>query len=346
MKVQLNRIKRKSYKLVWLVLAVCVVVAGLFLPTKYYVETPGGAYQVSKYFKIDQPQSHSGGFYFTAVSIRPAMVFDYLTNSWRSFSELVPKKEIDGDNTTEEHNKVEQFYMADSINNAVYFAAKTAHVPVKKTFEGIYVMDVLASSDFKGKLAVGDVINQVDGHTFHDSKELIAYFAGVKLGQTIRIGVQRAGRTQVISGQATKLPETKRVGIGITLTEKSRVTSTPAVHADITDIGGPSAGLMFTLELYQQLAHQDIAQSRKIAGTGTIDETGHVGSIGGIDKKVAAAAKKGAKIFFAPSERLPGMTKRTTNYAEAVTAAKKLKTEMKIVPVKNFTDALNYLTQH
>ena len=347
MKVQPNsKPKKKNYKFVWIFLAVIALIAGLFLPTKYYVETPGGAYQVSKYFKVEQPKTHAGGFYFTAVSIRPAVVFDYLTNSFHDFSELIAKKDIDGTNTSEEHQLVEKFYMQDSINSAIYYAAKQAKVPVKRTFQGIYVMEVFDNSSFKGKLHVGDTITQVNGRSFASSNDVIKLFENVKLNQSVSILVTRNGKTELLRGKAVKLPETKRVGIGITLTEKTQVESTPHVVANIEDIGGPSAGLMFTLELYQQLTRQNLTGERKIAGTGTIDETGHVGSIGGIDKKVVSASRKGAKIFFAPSEKFPGMTNKTTNYAEAKAAAKKIKTKMKIVPVKSFTDALNYLTQH
>ena len=85
-----------------------------------------------------------------------------------------------------------------------------------------------------------------------------------------------------------------------------------------------------------------------IAGTGSIDRDGNVGDIGGIDKKVVAAAKEGASIFFAPDNPVSEETKKTnpeakTNYETAVEAAKTIKTDMKIVPVKTLQDAIDYL---
>jgi PDZ domain-containing protein len=122
--------------------------------------------------------------------------------------------------------------------------------------------------------------------------------------------------------------------------------TTPKVTIDAGAIGGPSAGMMFTLETYSQLTGKDLRQGREIAGTGTINQDGTIGQIGGIDKKVATASKEGAKIFLAPDESKAEAKKNgdsSINYDEAVKAAKKLKTDMKIVPVKTIKDAVTYL---
>lgn len=111
-------------------------------------------------------------------------------------------------------------------------------------------------------------------------------------------------------------------------------------------IQGPSAGLMLSLEMYTQLTHENLKQGRRIAGTGTILADGTVGEIGGIDKKVVAAAKKKADIFFAPDNVLSDKEKaagKLNNYQEAQKMVHKLSTKMKVVPVKNIQDALAYL---
>src|SRR5699024_5470026 len=105
------------------------------------------------------------------------------------------------------------------------------------------------------------------------------------------------------------------------------------------DIGGPSAGLMFSLEIYNQLTEKDITKGYNIAGIGAIDSEGNVKRIGSIDKKVVAADEEGVEIFFAPNEQ--GV--KGSNYREAKQAAEKVGTSMKIVPVDTFDDALEYL---
>ena len=84
------------------------------------------------------------------------------------------------------------------------------------------------------------------------------------------------------------------------------------VHSD--EIGGPSAGFMFSLEIYNQLTKEDLTKGYKIAGTGTISTDGTVGKIGGIEQKVVAADKAGAEIFFAPNEN----GEKNSNYQNAI----------------------------
>ncbi|HEY0827908.1 MAG TPA: S16 family serine protease, partial [Bacilli bacterium] len=111
------------------------------------------------------------------------------------------------------------------------------------------------------------------------------------------------------------------------------------------EIGGPSAGLMFALEIYNQLVDQDITKGYRIAGTGTIDTKGQVGVIGGIKYKVVAADKAGADIFFAPKDFIPEdkMYLPIKNTTEAMNQAKKMNTKMIVVSVDTLEDALRYL---
>lgn len=108
---------------------------------------------------------------------------------------------------------------------------------------------------------------------------------------------------------------------------------------------------MFSLQIYQQLTNQNLRHGRKIAGTGTIDQNGQVGEIGGIDKKVIAAKRAGATIFFAPYVKptkalLAVEEKGQTNYQLAKATAKKYAPNMKVVPVTSFKQAVRYLQTH
>jgi PDZ domain-containing protein len=98
---------------------------------------------------------------------------------------------------------------------------------------------------------------------------------------------------------------------------------------------------MFSLEIYNQLTKGDLTSGYDIAGTGTMSDDGTVGPIGGIQQKIVAADKSGAEIFFAPNENGAA----GSNYEDALIAAKDIDTDMKIVPVDNFEDAVAYLTK-
>src|SRR5699024_4314102 len=102
---------------------------------------------------------------------------------------------------------------------------------------------------------------------------------------------------------------------------------------------GPSAGLMFALTIYNQLTKEDISDGLKIAGTGQLDYEGNVLPIGGIDKKVVAADRENIDIMFAPSFKGHG----TSNYEEAKKTSDEIDTYKKIISIKTFQDALDYL---
>ena len=93
--------------------------------------------------------------------------------------------------------------------------------------------------------------------------------------------------------------------------------------------GGPSAGLMFTLTIYNALSAQDLTGGRKIAGTGTINLDGTVGPIGGVKQKVPAAEATGARYFLCPVD----------NYADAVSVARTIK----VIKIATVQDALDFL---
>src|SRR5699024_2694229 len=129
--------------------------------------------------------------------------------------------------------------------------------------------------------------------------------------------------------------------IGIKLVTDRHVNVTPKVNFSSGNIGGPSAGLMFALEIYDQLTEEDLTGGLNIAGTGEIDYEGNVHRIGGVDKKVIAAHRKGCDIFFAANEN----GKKDSNYAVAKQSAEEIDIDMKIIPVDTFEEALTYLKE-
>ena len=99
---------------------------------------------------------------------------------------------------------------------------------------------------------------------------------------------------------------------------------------DNQNIGGPSAGMMFTLEIIDSLTEEDITHGRRIAGTGTIDADGNVGAIGGMKQKTYGAIDAGAEYLLVPAG----------NYDEAVAAAGD---DISVVRVETLDDAMTFL---
>lgn len=107
------------------------------------------------------------------------------------------------------------------------------------------------------------------------------------------------------------------------------------VHITAGEIGGPSAGLVFALEIYNRLTAEDLTKGYSIAGTGEIDPKGRVGAIGGIEYKVVAADRAGADIFFVPQ----------LNWEVAIRQAERIHTDMRIIAVTSMDDVLQYMDQ-
>ncbi|QNQ80582.1 SepM family pheromone-processing serine protease [Lactobacillus sp. PV034] len=330
----------------WLLIIAAFFVALIIClwPTNYVIESPGQASPISSLIKTKSKYNYHNLYYVT-VSERPAVLIDYLTSYLRPFDSRYTKKEIQGDASNKQYNEIQKYYMQTSQNNALVYAAKKANVPYSQKYLGVYVMSILSNSTFKDKLQIGDNIQAVNDKNFRSTAQLQSYLNHLAPNTPITLKVIRAKHSLTMTGKTVKIAGTKQVGIGIQLIDHSQVKTIPRLAIDAGDIGGPSAGLMFSLAAYQYFIHQKLSIT-KVAGTGTIDEKGHVGMIGGIDKKVVAASKQGIKVFFAPAEQPVGIKQRDTNYAEAVRTAKKIHTKMKIIPVNNFNDALSYLNTH
>lgn len=347
--------QKKSHK--WLkisgIIAAVLVLLALVSPLPLYAETPGEADNLSGYIKVDGKKPKIDGEYMiTAVYMSQVNGIGAIMAWLDPTASLMTSYEANGGGSQADNVAINKVYMDSAVNEAKVTAFKAAGVPYKRTFNGIYVMAVQDNSNFKKHLHVGDLITSVDGKSFESAKGFQNYIRKNKVGSKLTINYEHDSKMKEATGKTVALAGTKKIpGIGIALTDAVDVTSDRHVTADMGDIGGPSGGLMFSLEMYDALSNENLAAGRKIAGTGTIDKDGNVGEIGGIDKKVIVAHESGAKIFFAPyikptKANLALESDGMTNYQLAVKTAKKYAPGMKVVPVKTFDDAVKYLRTH
>lgn len=325
------------------------IAASIFVPVPYFIEMPGTAEDVQQFVQVDgRTNDHTGAYLLTTVGIRQATPATLLLAKRDAFQEIVPKEEFLGDNTSEENDLLGELQMSSSENMAKKVALDLAGETYHFSYKGVYVMDVMSTSDFRGKLAVGDLVYQVDDVSFETTEEFMDYIGNKSLGDKVTLKIKRDGEKKAVSGKLTKLSDENPVGVGITLVEHNELISDRDIEFNVEGIGGPSAGLMFTLEIYESLMGKSFRKGYTIAGTGEIKSDGSVGMIGGIDKKIVAADRADAEIFFAPNEpyskavmeKYPDLK---NNYQQAVAAAKKINTKMTIVPVQTVQDALDYM---
>ena len=325
----------KIWRIKWWLLSIFTVLFllfALFFPlNNYYVELPGGAFDTKEVLTVDKKADDSKGSYnFVAVAQTKA------TLALMLYAQL-----------NEDFMRINQFYMETSQNQAIYQGLTLAGKEASLEYMGVYVLQVADDSSFKGVLNIADTVTAVNGKTFDNSADLIKYVQGLKLGSKVKVTYTTDDKEKTATGKIIKIANGK-YGIGIGLTDHTEVKSPENVKFKLDGVGGPSAGLMFTLAIYDQVSGQDLKAGRKIAGTGTIEKDGSVGDIGGAYLKVKSAADSGADIFFVPNNPVTKEMKKAdpdakTNYQEAKEAAKKLGTKMKIVPVKTAQEAIDYL---
>lgn len=288
-------------------------------------------------------KDETGTFMLTTVRMGEANLAWYVYAQVSPDAELMQKElVVSQGESNEDFVKREQAVMDNSQKLAEAVAFKLAGYDVKVEKQGVWVMGTIDGYPAKKELKIGDVITSVDGVPTPEAKDLLQILSKKKAGDTVSLAYVRDGQEAKTMLTLVTLPESKSVGIGVRPDNKQNIVIPKKVNIASQGIGGPSAGLMMTLEIYDQLkTDADMTKGYRIAGTGTIALDGTVGRIGGINHKVVAADKAGADIFFAPQDT-PGAD---SNYEEALATAKRIGTKMRIVPVKTVNDAVAYLNE-
>ena len=148
-------------------------------------------------------------------------------------------------------------------------------------------------------------------------------------GSTIGLTVSRSEHILNVNIRPLQTNGPARIGISVAQHSNGFSLPFPVKIASQKISGGPSAGLMFTLGVFDLVTGDNLAGGRKIAGTGTIDLEGNVGPIGGVQQKVVASERVGAEYFLCPAD----------NYSDALSTA----TSIKVVKIATAQDAINFL---
>ncbi len=338
------KVLKKNQKFWWLAAFLFFVLSALFFltPLPYYIEAPGGSFDTASAIQIEgKKPAEKGNYQFVAVAVSQATPASLLYAWLTPFTTVEPAKDVTGGVSNADYERINTYYMKASQDTAVYQANILAGQTVTLLYKGVYVMSVAKNSSFNKNLHIADTVTAVNGHTFASSKDLVAYVSQQKRGDKVSITYESNGKSQTAKGKIVPLSNGKN-GIGITLVDHTEIQSANPVHFSTDGVGGPSAGLLFTLTIYDELTGNHLLKGRQVAGTGTISSDGSVGDVGGVALKVKAAADAGADIFFVPNNPV---SSGRTNYQEAKASAKRLKTKMLIVPVTKAQDAINYLRE-
>lgn len=338
-----------------------LLIAALFyflflMPLPYYIFMPGSAEELRPMVSVKQGAApEKGTFMLTTVGVTDANVVGYIAAQFNSKYELYLKSAIRQNGESEkEYSQRQAYSMHASQSSAIQAAYNKLGIPYQMETDYIEVLQVKAGLPAADVLQAGDIIVSVDGKPVRLYDELRGMLDSKKAGDTIELAYKRNQVTRTATIALAELPsesgqQAGKAGLGIVLAQMISVKADqPEKQVEIKagDIGGPSAGLMFSLEIYNQLAGKDITKGYRIAGTGEIDAQGHVGVIGGIQHKVVAADREKADIFFAPKDLVPKEGEKfapVPNASDAKRQAEAIHTKMTVVPVGTIDDALAYL---
>lgn len=324
-------IRRRFWRLFSAALVLLVLI---FVPTGYFVVRPGSALDTSEFVTASGgAKDAKGDFMFLTVSTDQANLFWYLFAQFDPKSDLEPRSQVlrPGEDLDEYLEKTRRM-MENSQAIAKVVALKTLGFPAKLVTTGARVDGFFKGSPAAGILQVGDVVVKVGGVPVGTRDELVERLAAFSPGEKVPVTVKRDAAELRLDVPTTEHPEVRgRAAFLIEVSDAPLSLDIP-VEIDINsgNITGPSAGLMFTLEIIDQLDREiDWTRGWRVSGTGTILPDGSVGGIGGIRQKVFTAEAAGAEIMFVPE----------ANAEDARRVARKVR----IVPVAHVNDALEFL---
>ena len=304
------------------------VLALVAVPLPYYAESPGPAKDVEPRIHVAETQTFQseGHFVLTSVTL-VALTLPKLISAWRDPSETVlPESAVllPGESQAQEQQRAISDMDQSKIDAAYVVLARLKGYPAHHG-AGVLVEGVGGGCPADGRLFPGDVIDRVNGRPTPDRRTLDRVLDAIAARAPLAILVHAGGQSTTVHLVRRPCAGSRKPLIGI-----STVPNFPfPISISSGDIGGPSAGLMWAIGLFDLLTPGDLTGGRTIAGTGTIAPDGSVGPIGGVENKVVAAKRAGAKAFLVPIENLA--------------AARSVGAGLPLVPVKTFADALAYL---
>jgi len=311
-----------------------VVVAVLWLTrSSDYLISPDRAKPLAQRVTVpNERRDGNGGIYYVDVLVRRASLLERLLPFVRpDGSELVPKEALLAPGTSDaDRVRQSRRQMARSEQVAAAVALKQAGYKVEATPNGVTVEQVAGDVPATGKLKPTDVIVRANGTPVKTPGDLRRVVGALKPGDPVTLRLRDGTKERPVTVETIRSPsDPSRTVIGIAVSQAANIKLPVKVSIDLGDVGGPSAGLAFALDVMQE-SGRDIDRGYKVAATGELGLDGSVGPIGGAGQKAIGARHAGVDVFLVPAGE---------NAAEARREAGKVR----VIPVENFQQALRAL---
>ncbi|MFE7315238.1 PDZ domain-containing protein [Streptomyces sp. NPDC057555] len=347
--------RRTATLLASTLMLIALLCAGVLIPVPYAEMTPGptvntlGEHEGEPVLQISGRKTYPTTGHLNMTTVRVTGP-DYRMNLLEAVygwldpnSAVVPHKTLYPEGQTAEQadqQNAEEF--SQSQESAKAAALKQLDIPVAtQTVVGTVLKDKPAD----GLLHAGDVIKAVDGKNVQQTGDVAKFVTQHKPGEKVVFGIipakdaaaaEKKGRRPegpVKQVTITTVSDGGRAVVGIQA-QLDHIFPFP-INVKLADVGGPSAGLMFALGIVDKLTPGGgLTGGKFIAGTGTIDDQGKVGPIGGISMKTIGAREKGAEFFLTPKDNCAAAAKdipsglhlvKVGSIGDAVQALKKIR---------------------
>jgi PDZ domain-containing protein len=309
------------------------LVALYLIPSGDYLLLPDRAHPVAPLVRVQggHEPTGPGGIYFVDVFERRASELESLFPWLHKGSSLVPAKLIVPPGITDSAVRTAELReMSRSQRIAAAVALRKLGYRVVAKPNGVIVSVVELGSHAAGELQPSDVIVSVNGTATPTLAKLRSVLARVKIGDVVSLRVRRGDRLLTVDIRTIADPlNPQRAIVGFTPDQSAQITLPIRVSIDAGNVGGPSAGLAFALEVMEELGH-DISHGYRVAATGQMELDGTVSPIGGVKQKTFGAREAKADVFLVPAGDNAQEARR---YADG----------LRIIPVKSFSQALRAL---
>lgn len=309
-----------------------VFMATILYPLPYYIYTGGGTINVKDKIHIENKET-KGDFnlcYIEQINANiPTFLLSKLLSNWDSVSK--EEVSLNDKEDVKDIYKRDKIYLEEANQNAIFVAYKKAGKSVNILDKHLYIIYLEEDSDTD--LKIGDDILEIDGSKIDSLADISKILDSYEVGSKLNIKVKRNGKEMMKYAIVHEKDGRKLIGIALTSIYDYKVD--PKITFTFSNSeSGPSGGFMVTLAIYNQLIDNDISNGLKIAGTGTIDIEGNVGSIGGVKYKLKGAVDSKSDIFLVPAGE---------NYEEAIKYKKKYHYDIKIIGISTFEEAIEKL---
>ncbi len=314
-----------------------LVSAALLVKLPYYTMSPGSARATEPLITVEGAPTYDleGSVDYLTVSLRQATPIEALAAWINPSVDVKSEEEINGNQSAEQNRQLNLQMMNESKDAATYQALHRLGYDIPTSGTGAVVASVQEGSPADGVLVPGDVIVSVDGQPIALNRDLVAAVGAQAPGAVLQLGVTNLDRpdenrtAEVTLGARADDPAKGFLGVS-TFTRDLTFDFPVQVTIDTGRVGGPSAGLAFTLGLLDVMTPGSLTGGLNIATTGTMSLDGSVGPVGGVHQKVEAAKRQGVELMLVPSSEVD----EARRYADG----------LRVEPVDTLDQALSVLS--